>query len=343
MPESVTDAGHRLGCVGVLGLGHMGASLAGALATRVPVLGFDSDARAIAYVTGTFGVRGAQSLQELVTQCSVIMIASPTPEVPALRAELDALAELVGTRPVVCDIASVKVDLGLGSQRDLALRFVSLHPMAGREGNGAMSADPAIFARANWVVVLTGCEEPEALLMAISIPLALGNGVVPMWLAQHDEAIALVSTLPHVSAAALARAVGTSEDRDLLSLLAAGSIRDGVRVARTDPHRIVEMVYPNRSALRPAIDALIDELLACRDHLDDVVWLSEWMGQAHLNASALAREVGEVTHKHVALEALGDELGRLASAHRLVVGLDWEATQLRVDSVGYESSRDSAT
>ncbi|WP_298208268.1 prephenate dehydrogenase/arogenate dehydrogenase family protein [Ferrimicrobium sp.] len=324
----------RLASVGVVGLGHLGASLAAALTNDVTVVGFDSNPVSMSIVVQRFGINTAASLLDLVCQSELIVLAVPTPAVRGVRDQLETLADLTGSRPVVCDIASVKNELALDDDTPSSLSYISLHPMAGREGNGAESADPSIFANANWAVVLTGQEEPQALASALLVPLTLGNGVIPILLADHDRAIAMVSTLPHVSAVALGRLVGQAADRVLLRRLAAGSIRDSVRVARTDPARIVEMLYPNRAQLIGAIDALIGELQACLVHLEDERWLLAWTRDGHDGACSLDDRDGRRSSSHVPQALLVDELIRLAGDGAMIVGLGWEGDDFRLDLVG---------
>ncbi len=326
--------------VGIVGLGHMGASLAGALAAHVSVIGYDLNTSSLEYVRRQFDVEAAPSLQELVEVSDVIVIASPTPSVRWIRDEIGRLTSVASRRPVVCDIASVKGELALDRPSSATVRYVSLHPMTGREGNGAKSADPSIFANANWALVLTGNEDPESLVLATRVPLMLGNGVVPIELADHDRAIAMVSTLPHVSAVALGRIVGDDDSHALLQLLAAGSIRDSVRVARTEPTRIVEMLHPNRSHLKAVIDALISELEACRDHLDDEDWLLAWTRSGHFGAEGLLTRNDSKNTRRVLLDELVVEFKRMARRGSVIVELTELADAIMVASVGGETSGD---
>ncbi|WP_276972459.1 prephenate dehydrogenase [Ferrimicrobium acidiphilum] len=326
--------------VGIVGLGHMGASLAGALAPHVAVVGYDLSTASVDYVRRQFEVEVTRSLEDLVRASDVVVIASPTPSVRQIRDEIDRLAGTMRRRPVVCDIASVKRELALDSPMPSTIRYVSLHPMTGREGNGAKSADPSIFVHANWALVLTGHEEPGALALATRVPLMLGNGVVPIELTDHDRAIAMVSTLPHVSAVAFGRLVGEGESHALLQLLAAGSIRDSVRVARTEPTRIVEMLYPNRSQLKAAIEALISELEACRDNLDDEAWLLAWTQSGNRGAEGLLPRNDSKRMHRVPLPELASEFQRMARVGGVVVELTQSAETIMIVSVGGETSGD---
>jgi prephenate dehydrogenase len=68
---------------------------------------------------------------------------------------------------------------------------------------------------------------------------------------EHDDAVAAVSHVPHLLAAALAAAAG--EAGPLALSLAAGSFRDGTRVIGSDPGFVTAMVTRNE---RPTSVAL---------------------------------------------------------------------------------------
>ena len=71
----------------------------------------------------------------------------------------------------------------------------------------------------------------------------MGAEVVPVTAAEHDDAVAAISHVPHLLAAALAAAAG---DAGPLALaLAAGSFRDGTRVIGSDPGFVTAMVEGN--------------------------------------------------------------------------------------------------
>ena len=66
--------------------------------------------------------------------------------------------------------------------------------------------------------------------------------VVPMSPAVHDSVVALSSHIPHLLAGSLAGAVADADLRDAVLGLAAGSFRDGTRVAGTPAGRTADML-----------------------------------------------------------------------------------------------------
>jgi prephenate dehydrogenase len=90
------------------------------------------------------------------------------------------------------------------------------------------------------------------------VALAVGAEVVPVTAAEHDAAVAAVSHAPHLLAAALAAAAGGAGP--LALALAAGSFRDGTRVAGSDPAFVTAMVEGNAGPTAAALDAVRAQL-----------------------------------------------------------------------------------
>lgn len=84
----------------------------------------------------------------------------------------------------------------------------------------------------------------------------------------HDEAVALVSHVPHVLANQLLGAVAGAPVRDVALRLAAGSFRDGTRVGFTDPRRTEAMVTENAAWVAPALRLAARDLERLADALD---------------------------------------------------------------------------
>ena len=86
---------------------------------------------------------------------------------------------------------------------------------------------------------------------------------------EHDAAQALISGLPHIFATQLLNQVaGASSSLKSTALrLAAGSFRDGTRVAHTDPERTAALVSENVTAVVPALRQAIADLSQLADDL----------------------------------------------------------------------------
>ncbi|MGY1717213.1 prephenate dehydrogenase/arogenate dehydrogenase family protein [Geodermatophilus sp. SYSU D01106] len=233
--------------VGVVGLGQLGGSLAAALvAAGRDVRGWDVDPAA----REAAAARGVRVTRELG---GVVVLAVP---LPAMAAALDGLD--VDPAATVTDLGSVKVPV-LGSVgAALGGRFVGGHPMAGNERSGHAATDPELFRGARWALCLEPGTELPRWLRAAEVALDAGAEVVPVTAAEHDDAVAAVSHVPHLLAAALAAAAGSAGP--LALALAAGSFRDGTRVIGSDPAFVTAMVEGNAGPTAAALARVLAQL-----------------------------------------------------------------------------------
>jgi prephenate dehydrogenase len=197
----------------------------------------------------------AATLAEAVRDADLVVLAAP---VPACLAAMDELAagagELLAGDAVVTDVASTKALLVRRADA-LGLHYIGGHPMAGLEtaGYGAGRAD--LFAGRPWVVVPGASARPQDLRRVEALIGACGGEPIEMDAEAHDQAVAGVSHLPLLLAAALVEAVaGTSEEEAragwaAASKLAAGGWRDMTRLARGEPAMGAGMAVTNAVAL----------------------------------------------------------------------------------------------
>jgi prephenate dehydrogenase len=226
--------------VGVVGLGQLGGSLAAALvAAGRPVSGWDVDPTA----RDAAAARGVRITREL---SGVVVLAVP---LPAMATALDELA--VAADATVTDLGSVKRPVLETLGTSFGARYVGGHPMCGTERSGHAAVDPDLFSGARWAVCLEPGTELSRWLRVAEVAMVVGAEVVPVTAAEHDDAVAAISHVPHLLAAALAAAAGQAGP--LALALAAGSFRDGTRVIGSDPAFVTAMVEGNA---RPTAEAL---------------------------------------------------------------------------------------
>jgi prephenate dehydrogenase len=304
--------------IAVIGLGLIGGSLLRALAARGhKVVGYDADpaTRATARTAAAQSPRNARwqvtpSLGDAIRDIDLAIVAVPLPAVGAVFDDL-ASASYVG---VVTDVTSVK-----GPVRELALdrlrtggqslaKFIGGHPMAGRETSGFTAADPQLFDGCAWVLCLE--EDDSAVQDWVGLAALftdLGARVVPATAQEHDAAVASVSHVPHLLATALSAHAASDP---LAGTLAAGSYRDGTRVAASRPELTAAMCGGNAEAVRTALDAVLADLTAARsalDGLDPIASLRVWLEPGHTARAAWPPKPGETAR----LPARPDVLLRL--------------------------------
>ncbi|HTZ07963.1 MAG TPA: prephenate dehydrogenase/arogenate dehydrogenase family protein [Acidimicrobiales bacterium] len=196
-------------------------------------------------------------------EAEVVFVATPAGAVPgAARA---ALARARSRDVVVTDVAGVKAPV-VAAVTDA--RFVGGHPMAGSEQAGVEGADAELFVGATWVLTPTATTDPGAYARLRPVLGALGADVVTMPPDQHDTLVAVVSHVPHLTAATLMNlADGLAAEHAALLRLAAGGFRDMTRVAAGDPAIWPDLCTQNADAIVRALDAVVVELTAMRDRV----------------------------------------------------------------------------
>jgi prephenate dehydrogenase len=240
-----------------------------------------------------------------------VVLAVPLPALPPV------VAALHGHAGLVTDVTSVKAPVRAAAG---GLRFVGGHPMAGRETSGFTASDPCLFDGCAWVLCLEDDTDLEDWLDLAGLVTGLGARVVPATAAEHDRAVAAASHVPHLLAAALTTAVAGDP---LAAALAAGSFRDGTRVAATRPDLIAAMCGGNAAAAGPALDgvrATLDALRVALDAADPVAALRPLLAPASAARSAWPPVPGEPA----GLPARRDVLLRLGRVGGWVTEVDRE-------------------
>jgi prephenate dehydrogenase len=200
-----------------------------------------------------------------------------------------AAAEIIGTvltstewspRAVITDVGGVKGPLVASIDH---ARFVGGHPMAGSEQVGLDGASAELFVGATWVLTPTAVTDPAAYAQVRGVLADIGAKVVALAPAQHDSLVAVVSHVPHLTAATLMDlASGMGEEHAALLQLAAGGFRDMTRIAAGQPSIWPDICDDNAQAIVETLDLLIDALAGMRrlvaDH--DHQALLEILGRA---------------------------------------------------------------
>ena len=163
---------------------------------------------------------------------------------------------------VVTDVGSVKGPLVAAVDRP---RFVGGHPMAGSEQVGIGGASAELFVGATWVLTPTPSTDPAAYAKVRAVLAEFGANVVALDPAEHDSLVAVVSHVPHLTAATLmALAADLGEEHGALLQLAAGGFRDMTRIAAGQPAIWPGICDDNATAIVETLDLLIDALGAMR-------------------------------------------------------------------------------
>ena len=186
-----TDA--PFSAVAVIGLGLIGASLAGAMAAKMPaarVFGVDTDAATCAaavergWCDKATGPDDAAFRAFIENDCELVVIATPVAAVD------DYLARLRdwGYSGVVTDTISTKGHI-LAAAAELLpapARYVPGHPMAGSEQSGIAGARADLFEGANWILCPDESTVPEDFQHLHELVTGLAARVVSLRREEHD-------------------------------------------------------------------------------------------------------------------------------------------------------------
>ena len=149
------------------------------------------------------------------------------------------------------------------------VEFIAAHPMAGKECSGVQNSDDSIFRDANYIVVPTEKNTPEAIEWCRSLGMILGfNHIAVLSPEKHDEMIGFVSQLTHIIAVSL---MECSDDHSLVDYTG-DSFRDLTRIARINDKMWSELFMMNKKELLAQMDRFISVFQDFRNMLasDDV-------------------------------------------------------------------------
>jgi len=255
--------------VAIVGVGLIGGSVAAAL-KRLPeaptVVGIDVDPIALKFALET-GLLDDASLPDGLGAATWLGCEGADLVVLATPARFaNSWLERIGGggyRGVITDVASTKAGVlaVAGTVLGEPSRFVGGHPMAGSERSGVTAARADLFDGAYWLLTPTHDTDPDVFSAMHSLVSSLGARVISVDAESHDEAVAIVSHVPHVAAAALVDlAAAHSGERGELMRLAAGGFKDTTRIAAGSADLWTGICLDNAPAIVDGIEELRNRL-----------------------------------------------------------------------------------
>jgi prephenate dehydrogenase len=164
---------------------------------------------------------------------------------------------------VVTDVGSVKSNIVSACAHP---RFVGGHPMAGSELEGLDGADPNMFDGAVWVLTPSETTANASFSAVAALAAELGAEVLALSADRHDQVVAVVSHVPHLTASTLMSLASTrAEEHAVLLRMAAGGFRDMTRIASGHPAIWLDICAENRDAITATLDGLISGLTETRN------------------------------------------------------------------------------
>ena len=243
----------------IVGLGLIGGSYAKALTKQgFSVRAVTKEQADIAYaVREGFLAGGSTEAEPALFAWADLVVLALYPHTLLAWAEKNAHLLTPGT--LVTDVTGVKGGIVDRMQALMpeGVEFIAAHPMAGREKCGVQHSDDSVFRGANYIVVPTDRNTPEAIALCVRLGELLGfHRISRLSVGEHDRMIAFLSQLTHCIAVALMCA----NDQPGLEAFTGDSFRDLTRIARINDEMWSELFLCNAEPLAQEIDEVIKHL-----------------------------------------------------------------------------------
>ncbi len=263
----------------------------------------------------------------------------PAADVTFVAVPVGAVSELVTTildktSGIVTDVGSTKADI---CNAIVDPRFVGGHPMAGSEQDGIHGARADLFSGAMWVLTPAETTDEEAFAVVRAIVRGFGAETISLAPGVHDQLVAQVSHVPHLTAASLMNlaASGSTQHRALLRL-AAGGFRDMTRISAGRPSIWPDICVANATAISQSLGELIDRLERTKSLVDsrDRTGLYEMLNRARVARLNLPVGYGTTTEVAEVVVPIPDRPGELAAITTLAAELDVNILDLEISHSG---------
>lgn len=255
-------------CIAILGLGLMGASLAMALrqrgyAGRLVAYARKEHTRALARERGIVDAV-FDDPDAAVKDASLVVLCAPIRACANLAADF---APLLAAGALVTDVGSTK---GWMCRQMAGILppgvFVGSHPIAGSEKQGLQAASADLYAGALTVVTSHLDVPEEAARRVADLWESAGGRTLRMDPDDHDRLLARTSHLPHVAAAALAKAIGRN-CADQVGAFCGTGFYDSTRVASGSIAMWNDILQTNAAAVAEELRAFKLEVERVYDDL----------------------------------------------------------------------------
>lgn len=254
----------------VIGVGLIGGSLALDIKKHdktVKVFGIDHNESHLEEAL-ELKVIDAKATYEDLKEADLVILAIP---VDAAVNQVVGILDMVSDNALVMDVGSTKADIcKVIDQHPKRRNFLASHPIAGTEFSGPTAAILGLYKDKTNII----CEVEKTAFklqeQALSLFMAIGMRIRYMNPEAHDEHIAYVSHLSHISSFMLGKTVIDKErnERDIFDMAGSG-FASTVRLAKSSPEMWTPIFKQNKANVLKTLDEYIDNLKKFRDLMSD--------------------------------------------------------------------------
>lgn len=261
----------KIGAIGIIGMGLIGGSLAKALKRSEKgycLAGWDQSAEMLkgAVQEGVLDVDLVEQPQFL-KQCDLVIFCVP---VAAMKQVIASIKPWLNENSMITDVCSTKLDVAsVMSEVGLENRFVGGHPLAGSEHSGYQASKANLFENAFYV--MTPDEFTPRLYVEQLQGVITDLGAIPieMTAKEHDHVTAVISHVPHVTAALLVNLVARLDSpKGYMKTIAAGGFKDITRIASSSPELWAGICLSNKAIVKETIREMEKLLKDFQKYLD---------------------------------------------------------------------------
>jgi arogenate dehydrogenase (NADP+) len=258
--------------IGIVGLGLIGASLAGDLRSiehRIYGVSRQQSTCDFAVANGLVD-RASTDISTLAT-CEIIIICTP---IDKIVSTLSLLAPHLSPETIVTDAGSVKESIVVPATQ-IWPNFVGGHPMAGKAESGITAAELGMFRDKPYVITPILKTNPVAVDTIKNLVKSLDCRLFEASPVDHDQAVAWISHLPVMISSSLIHACLENCSPDLLKLakgLASSGFKDTSRVGGGNPELGQMMAEYNHTALLATLRTYQQDLAETIESIESNNW-----------------------------------------------------------------------
>ena len=176
-------------------------------------------------------------------------------------------ASRIGGNTLITDVCGIKGDFSKRMKKIAevnGLRYIGMHPMAGKEFGGYYNSTPDLFVKANFILTPFDDSRREDTELLKELAKEIGAGkIVETTPDDHDKMIAYTSQLAHIVSSAYVK----SPELRLECGFSGGSFQDMTRIATMNEKMWTDLFMQNRENLKYELDLLIENLMKYSDAL----------------------------------------------------------------------------